>query len=256
MTHIGRPRLLQIYLSAHGGERGQTGGPSCLVLGTMQGALLDTPEASQEATQAVGDDSDPLPAPLAAAGAAPEAEQEAVWGEINPEKLAQARRIQPGASVPDLEGWGALRPGKKELLFVMRERLTTEEVNRGRPAPGQWPAKRMYNWLKERAPPCVVEASLLDSEEQAAPGLPPPGQPQPTSGLSTESVTDSLGDDSSALHGSSQLGSHGGAPNEAAAVNEGDGEALGHGVRWVKRIHTVRLIECICGDDLRDAYLH
>ena len=68
-------------------------------------------------------------------------------------------------------------------------------------------------------------------------------------------MTDSLGDDSSALHGSSQLGSHGGAPNEAAAVNEGDGEALGHGVRWVKRIHTVRLIECICGDDLRDAYL-
>ena len=67
-------------------------------VGYDAGALLDTPEASQEATQAVGDDSDPLPAPLAAAGAAPEAEQEAVWGEINPEKLALARRIQPSAS--------------------------------------------------------------------------------------------------------------------------------------------------------------
>ena len=179
-------------VSPWGGKRPE-GGAVMFGAGYDAGTLLDPPEASQEATQAVGDDSDPLPAPLAAAGAAPEAEQEAVGGKIHPEKLAQARRIQPGASVPDLEVWGALRPTRKELLYVMRERLTTEEVNRGRPAPRAWSAKAIYNWLKERAPPCVAEATLLDSEEQAAPGLPPPGQPQPTSGLSTETVTDSLG---------------------------------------------------------------
>ena len=64
--------------------------------------------------------------------------------EINPEKLAQARRIQPGASVPDLEGWGALKPGKKQLLSVMCERLITEEVNRGRPAPSQCDLPRRF----------------------------------------------------------------------------------------------------------------
>ena len=151
------------------------------------GALLDTPEASQEATQAVGDDSDPLPAPLAAAGAAPEAEQEAVWGKIHPEKLEQARRIQPGASVPDLEGWGALRPGKKQLLSVICERLITEEVNRGRPAPSQCDLPRRFTsgswnephpvWLR---PQCLTQRSslLLASHHQGSHSPPvesPPG---------------------------------------------------------------------------------
>ena len=151
------------------------------------GALLDTPEASQEATQAVGDDSDPLPAPLAAAGAAPEAEQEAVWGEINPEKLAQARRIQPGASVPDLEGWGALKPGKKQLLSVLCERL---HHRRGQPRQActkpMRPAKKIYKWLKDEPhpvwlrPQCLTQRSslLLASHHQGSHSPPvesPPG---------------------------------------------------------------------------------
>ena len=86
----------------------------------------------------------------------------------------------------------------------------------------------------ERAPPCVAEATLLDSEEQAAPGLPPPGQPQPTSGVPTRTPTDSLGGRApGGLQGSSQLGSHGVSPDEVAAG--GSEEApLGHGVRWVR----------------------
>ena len=75
---------------------------------------------------------------------------------------------------------------------------------------------------------------MLDSEEQPAPGLPPPGQPQPTSGVPTRTPTDSLGGRApGGLQGSSQLGSHGVSPDEVAAG--GSEEApLGHGVRWVK----------------------
>ena len=110
-------------------------------------------------------------------------------GEIdqNPEKLGQARRIQPGASVPDLEGWGALKPGKKQLLSVMCERLITEEVNRGRPAPSQCDLPRRFTsgswnephpvWLR---PQCLTQRSslLLASHHQGSHSPPvesPPG---------------------------------------------------------------------------------
>ena len=86
----------------------------------------------------------------------------------------------------------------------------------------------------ERVPPSVAVASLLDPKEQPAPGLPPPGQPQPASGVPTGTPTASLGGRApDGLQGSSQLGLHGVYPDELAAG--GSEEApLGHGVRWVK----------------------
>ena len=159
-------------VSPWGGKRPE-GGAVMFGAGYDAGALQDPPEASQEATQAVGDDSDTQSAPLAAAGAAPEAEQEAVGEKINPEKLAQARRIQPGASVPDLEVWGVLRPTRKELLYVMRERLTTEEVNRGRPAPRAWSAKAIYNWLNQGTSPTQCGCGLSAGLRRAGCSWPP-----------------------------------------------------------------------------------
>ena len=44
------------------------------------------------------------------------------------------------------------KPNNAALQAVMLERLTAEEVKKGRPSPKQWPNQKIADWLAERAP--------------------------------------------------------------------------------------------------------
>ena len=148
-----------------------------------------------------------------AAGDSPGGDSVPSWED----KLAGARSIKPGGVAPSLIQWAdkKSKPNNAHLQAAMQERLTADEVKRGRPSPKQWSNQKIADWLAERAP---LEATEGD---QGVAG------------------------------GQQAQGGAVAAPSEGAAAPI----RVPGACRWSMRTQGVRLIETICDDDNREAFL-